>query len=142
MRLPAFTIIELILVMAILAIIGTSITLSAASSSSKNILNSQAQKLADTLRIARISSRESKPIGTTPAKWGLALTPNSYQLVTDPASDRPITPVDSGVTLSPVTIIWFANITGNPSSTPTITLQHSSNTKTITISSTGLIAIH
>ena len=153
-----FTLIESMVVIAILAILALA-SINTITEFQKNaILTSAAQELVSTIRVARADSMSGLvKIGETYEDdgypfYGVFITGNTYDLkrtFTPYGASQTIDTVESHTADSSITLsassptITFTRITGDPSSTPTITLTRTGTTtsKTITVNSNGLVSL-
>lgn len=129
------TIIELLIVIALISIIGL---LSASFYSrflTQNAVENAQNQLVNSFRKAQVYSMMGKQNGV----WGVRYGSNTITLYLsgNPAFDENYN-VNNNITVT-VFDITFAKITGLPSSSPTITISGGNNTKTININSQGVV---
>lgn len=145
-----FTLIESVVVIAILAILAFAGMNTITEFQRNAILNSATQELGSTLRVARQNSISGRVgLGETDSYFGVSMNGNSYQLVrytTTPPSTNTIEnhTIDSSLTVTPPSItVTFSRIIGEPNTAATITLSRIGTTtsRTVTVSSNGLISL-
>lgn len=144
-RLPAMTLIELVLVMAIVAIVSVSSILAISTMRTNQALTSSAEKLKTLLTQAHIYSRESKD----DRAWGISRQDDStYRLRSRTSSLDPSPanvseyPLEQPITfVTPTFDIWFSRGTGNTQPTTIILSSPSGRSARITINSAGVVEI-
>lgn len=153
-----FTLIESVVVIAILALAAL-VGINNITEFQRNaILSSAAQELGSTLRVAKANSTagqvktgEIYEDSEYPA-YGVTLSGNSYELIRtftlsgEAAATEAMEShaIDSSIIVDPVSItLTFARITGEPSGTATITLTRTGTTtfRTVTVNANGLISL-
>ena len=144
-----FTLIESIVVIAILAIVALASINTITEFQRNAILSAATQELGSTLRVARQDSISGlvKP-GETDGSYGITLSGNSYQLNRyTPSLDPEVLEqhtIDSSLIVSPNPIdIRFTRITGAPSSEVTMTITRTGTTtsRTVVVNANGLISL-
>ena len=135
-----FTLIELILVVAMMILLGTlSSTFAARFLTQNGVLNASDQIIGD-IRKAQINAMTGKQN----SNWGVNYSSNTITLykgnsyaTRQTAFDEKFS-VSASINISGFSDVTFARMTGTPSATPTITISGSGETKTITINSQGV----
>ena len=161
-----FTLVELIVVLAILFTVSGAAMLNIVEFQKNSTLTAATQELLSTLRIAQTNSiagqvNNGESVGTFQSTglpyFGVKFTGNSYQLIrrytasgagseTESTVDESHS-IDSSltVTLTPIlgsTPITFSRISGIPSTSLSVEVKRSNGTKkTITVNSSGLITL-
>lgn len=144
-----FTLIESMVVIAILSILAL-VSINTITEFQRNsILVSATQELGSTLRVAQQNSISGKvKPGETDGTYGMSLSGNSYQLIRyTPGIDPEILEehsVDPAISISPNPItLTFTRITGVPDSAASITLTRTgtATTRTISVQANGLIRL-
>lgn len=144
-----FTLIESVVVIAILATVGLVAMNNITEFQRNAILSSATQELGSTLRMAQQKSISGfVKAGETDGSYGVTLSGNSYQLNRyTPGFDPEILEehaLDPSLSASPGSIdLTFARITGAPSSAVMITLTRTGTTtfRMVTVSENGLISL-
>lgn len=134
-RLPAFSLVELLLVMAILAIITVPLVMNISSILSRHTLDQSAENLASILRQAHIFSRENKGQKT----WSVASTLQSQYVLISNNTPQTTYILPTGITVSAFNVI-FAKDTGYTTAAP-ILLTKSSQQAQITVSTFGTVEV-
>lgn len=138
-----FTLIELIIIVAIVLILGTSSYSFYSRFFLQNEVSNTTDQLSGQIRKAQIYAMSGRQNGN----WGVHYTSptlslfqgNSYA-TRNPAFDEVIA-INNNVTISGFTEIIFARKTGIPSSTPTITISGGNTEKTLTINTQGITSL-
>lgn len=145
-----FTLIESVVVIAILSILALAGINTITEFQRNAILSSATQELGSTLRVARQNSISGMVgLGETDSYFGVFLSGNSYQLVrytTTPPSTNTIEnhTIDASLSVTPASVtITFTRITGEPNAAVTFTLTRTGTTtsRTVTVTATGLIIL-
>lgn len=146
-KLRGFTFIELILVVAILAIIGSFTPILYTNFFSQNAAANTVDQFAGSLRKAQMYAM----MGRQNDNWGVSFTtsPKTITLYRGssfasrlPAFDETFS-VDDATTITfstPSTDVNFARRTGVPSIQPVITITNGTNIKTVTVNSQGVVS--
>jgi len=130
------TIIELLLVIAIISTLGIFSASFYARFLTQNAVENTQNQLVNSFRKAQIYSMMGKQNGT----WGVRYTPNQITLyLVGNSSFDEIFDLNDNVTVTTFDIT-FAKITGLPSSTVNITITGGNNTKTVTINNQGVVS--
>jgi len=138
-RQSGLTIIELLLVIAIVSIIGLMSASFYSRFLNQNTVENTVNQLVGSFRKAQIYSMMGKQNNT----WGVRYTesPKKITLYLSENSGFDETfSVNNNITISGFTDISFARITGLPSAAPTITITGGNNNKIITINSQGVVS--
>jgi len=153
-----FTLIESVVVIAILSIIAL-VSMNTITEFQRNaILSSATQELGSTLRVAKANSTAGlvktgeSYTDTGYPYYGVALTGNVYQLTRTFTlmSGSPTTEtieshaIDPSITMTPISAtVTFTRITGEPNAGVTFTLTRTGTTtsRTVTVSANGLISL-
>jgi len=138
-----FTLIELILSMALIATLAGITAGVYYATQVKNGLDIAATTLAQGLRRAQSSAQ----VGDSDSGWGMyvqsgniTLFKGSTYATRDTTADE-TTSYASNITASGTKEIDFAKFTGDPAATATFTLSTSADTKTITVNSKGMVSL-
>lgn len=138
-----FTLIELLLVIVIISIIGLMSASFYARFLTQNSVANATDQLVNQLRKAQLNSMMSKRA----SGWGLNYSSNTITLFKgtalgqDNAFNESFS-VNSNITISGLSTLTFAKFTGAPSVTPTITISGQNTTRTITVTSTGIVSVN
>ena len=145
-----FTLIESVVVIAILSVIALASMNTITEFQRNAILSSATQELGSTLRVARQNSISGMVgPGETDSYFGVSLNGNSYQLVrytTVPSTTTPVEnhTIDASLTVTPAgATVTFARITGIPNGAASMTLTRTGTTisKIISVNANGLISL-
>lgn len=153
-----FTLIEEIVVIAILAILALAAVNTITEFQRNAILSSATQELGSTLRVAKADSTsglvKTGEVYTTTGYpyYGIGLSGNTYQLTRTFTLNGGVQTVetleshtiDASITVTPAAAtITFTRITGDPSTTASITLTRTGTTtsRTVTVNGNGLISL-
>lgn len=153
-----FTLIESMVVIAILAIVGVVAMNNITEFQRNAILSSATQELGSTLRVAKADSTSGLVktgevyTDTGYPFYGVTLNGNIYQLIRTFTLNGGSTTtetleshsIDPSITVAPASVnVTFTRITGNPSSATTITLTRTGTTtlRTVTVNGNGLISL-
>lgn len=131
-----FTLIELILVIAIVLTISTLSGVFYSRFLTQNAVSNTVDQLAGSFRKAQVYSMTGKEDGS----WGVKYVPGTITLFKVGATsfDESFS-VSSNITISGFTQITFARVTGLPDSTPTITVTGNNDSRTLTVNSAGVV---
>ncbi|MEK7534014.1 MAG: prepilin-type N-terminal cleavage/methylation domain-containing protein [Patescibacteria group bacterium] len=145
-RQAGLTIIELLLVIAIISIIGLMSTSFYSRFLTQNTVENTENQLVSSFRKAQVYSMMGKQNGVWGVRYTLSPKKITLYLSGNPAFDE-IYNVNNNITISDFTDISFAKITGLPNSSGvpitspvTITITGGNNNKTITINSQGVVS--
>ena len=137
-----FTIIELIIVIALVSILGLlSVAFFSRSLLANAVVNTE-DEFAGELRKAQLYSMMGKQNGGV---WGVAYSANTLYLFKGSSFATRSTAFDETYTVNPnvivsgLTEVEFSHMTGTPSAQPTIVIKSSNTSRTITINSQGII---
>ena len=137
-KIRAFTFLELLLVMSIISIL----VASASPFYSRFINQNNVSNVSDQI-VSNIHKAQSYAIaGKNNSDWGVSYAAPLLTLYR--ASDNQVfdtLTVGNAVTISGLTTIVFSKPTGLPSTTPTISLSASGNSRIITINSQGVVDV-
>ncbi len=145
-----FTLLELLLTVAIIAVLGVASTGFTARFYRQNDVVNTTERLVQSLRKAQSYSMAGKYNGTK-NDWGVNYSANKITLflsdatLADPYTSRStafdeIWNVSSSVSLSGLSQVSFSNATGLPSTTATITISAGSTSRTVTLNSQGVVS--
>lgn len=138
----AFTLIELLLVVSIIAVI-TGFSVSYYSRFvTENAVKNTVDQLAGDLRKAQIyamTGKKNSNWGVAYGSFALTLYQGSAYSTRNSALDE-IFNVNSNISVAGFTDINFARVTGLPNVTATITVSGNNNTKTITVNTQGVVS--
>jgi prepilin-type N-terminal cleavage/methylation domain-containing protein len=137
-----FSLIELLLVVAIVAVLGAG----SASFYSRFIVQNDVAVTRDQLVAALRKAQTYSMVGKRASPWGVHYTTGTITLYQGPsfalrnsAVDEKIS-VRSTILLSGLTEINFARMSGIPSAMPTITISGNADTKSVTVNAVGAIS--
>ncbi len=134
-----FTMIELLLVTAIILIVGTMGTGWYGRFFVQNEVDNTTDKVYQSLKKAQYYSMISRKSNAN--SWGVSYTGNVLRVfLTGNAALNEDTTVNSSVSVAGLSSITFSRLRGLPSSTGTITISGQNNTRTITLTSEGGIS--
>ena len=139
-----FTIIELLLIIGIMSIVGTMSVSFYGRFLTQNGVANTVDQLVNTVRKAQIYSMESRKSSTV--GWGVNYSSNTITMFQGATyAGRNVVldekfSVSPAITISGLTEIDFARLTGTPNVAPTITVSGSGISKVITVYSTGAIS--
>lgn len=132
------TIIELLIVLAIVIVLGATTMPMGSSFLERNSLKNKTNELLTSLKVAQINSISGKEN----SKWGVTVVSNNIILfkgdsyaTRDSEFDRIYT-IPTSVSVTPFEVVFERN-TGNPSNTQLITITNSFDTKTLTVNEVG-----
>jgi prepilin-type N-terminal cleavage/methylation domain-containing protein len=136
-----FTLIELIIVIALISILGFLSTGFYSRFYNQNAVSTITDELTQEFRKAQIYAMMGKQNGN----WGvhnnttsIILFQGSTFVGRNTAFDETFT-VNSNITITGLTDLIFFRMTGTPSATPTIIISNANNTRTITVNSQGVV---
>jgi Tfp pilus assembly protein FimT len=133
------TIIELLLVIAIISTLGIFSASFYAKFLTQNAVENTQNQLVNSFRKAQIYSMMGKQNGV----WGVRYTTSPKEITLylsgNSAFDETYQ-VNSNITVSDFTDILFAKVTGLPSTTATITISGVNNSKTVTVNNQGVVS--
>lgn len=138
-----FSLIELILSIAIIGILTGITSVVYYSLQVKNGLDIAAVSLAQSLRHAELRARGSD----SDSAWGVYLQTGSITVFKGTAyasrdqTKDDVVSIPAGITLSGIREVAFAKFTGIPSTTGTITLATTTDSKIVSINSKGLVSL-
>ena len=136
-----FSFIELILVVSLVLLLGLMSSGFAVRFLTQNAVANVGDQLVNDFRTAQMNAM----MGKQNSNWGVNYASNTITLykgssfATRTTSFDQTFSVNSGVTISGLSDLNFARMTGLPGSTPTITITGSGETKTITVNSQGVV---
>lgn len=141
-RIAALTIIEVLIVVAVISTLSIPLYFSYTRTQAHQSLRSSSEQLADTLRSARLFSREAKDFKA----WGVKrMDEKTYALVGSPRENpfvEKVTTVESLVTIPQGFEVWFEIGTGNAQTDTSVSLENKYGRKAILkIYRTGIIDI-
>lgn len=136
-----FTLIELIIVIALISILGFLSTGFYSRFYNQNAVSTVTDELTQEFRKAQIYAMTGKQNGN----WGvhnnitsIILFQGSAFAGRNTAFDETFS-VNSNISISGLTDLIFSRMTGTPSATPTIIISSANNTRTITVNSQGVV---
>lgn len=133
-----FTILELLLVVAIISLVAASSTPFLSSFILRNNWETGIDNVVAATRKAQIYAMSGKTTGP----WGVCITGSTYRLFAGSCA-APTQKNDyafhAGVTASGITSVTFDSKTGTPSAVSTITITSSLGSKTVSINAAGMI---
>jgi prepilin-type N-terminal cleavage/methylation domain-containing protein len=140
---PAFTLIELLIVIALIGFIGLPAITAYNRARDTQLLASEAEQMADIVRKAHIFSREIKDEKT----WGVKSTDLSSYVLTSQATDGSETDVQTinlprNISFTDTFTVWFLKGEGGMSAPTTISLKNIQGREIeIHIATTGVITV-
>ncbi len=151
-RAPAYTLIEVLIVVTILGIVALPGLVNYSRSQARQKLQAAAEILANHLRQARTFARDGRPGGPSnlSSSWGVvSVTDDEYDLKSQNATDGISTEenyrLNEGIVFSTASVeVWFERLSGNPQSgyTSSIELTNKYGQKfRVEISGTGVIEV-
>jgi len=136
-----FSLIEVVIVMTIMLLVGVSSSSFYARFLTQNSVDNLSDQIAAQVRKAQLYAE----LGRFDGPWGVATRSGNLVLFKGTSYAARNAALDEKFTLNPAisingfTDVVFSQITGKPSSTPTITLSGRGVFKTITINSQGMV---
>jgi len=144
LRARGLTVIELLLVIATIAIIGALATPALTGFLVRNQLKNTTNELVSAFRTAQLNAMAAKRDST----WGTNVSTAAITLFQGSSFASRNTTFDEvyaippSITVTPSEIV-FAKLTGNPSATPTITVQSTvGQTRTVTVNAVGTVDVN
>lgn len=134
------TLIELLLVVAIMSTLGVASTAFYSRTLTQNAVANTADQLANSFRKAQMYTM----MGKQNSKWGVNYTNHTITLFKgdtlgqDPAFNETFS-VQNNISVSGFTELTFAKVTGVPSNTPTITITGNNTTRSMTLNNQGIV---
>lgn len=140
-RQKGFTLIELVLVVAIVSLLGLLTLPFFSRFFNQNAVSNAVDQLTGELRKAQVYSMVGKQNGP----WGVSYNSNTITLFQGNTYATRNTGLDEkfnvnpAITISGITEVDFSRLTGTPSATPVIVISGTGTSKTITLNSLGIV---
>ena len=134
-----FTLIELILVVAIISILAASATSFGSNFLTRNNLENKTNEVVSSLRTAQVNAISSKE----DRQWGVETTSSQIKLfaVGDSGFDQTFS-VPASISISVENVV-FDKLTGNPDSVSTITVSNNiGESNTVTVNEVGIVDVN